>query len=93
VGDTHILQYIRAILCVYRIILPVSIKHVKIYKLVELLLFLYTVAVPFVLYKSSITADNVPLCIVVWWSHEAAFYCIYTDITKVTYNISASFEN
>lgn len=35
----------------HRIILPVSIKHVKIYNLVKLLLSLYTVVVPFDLYK------------------------------------------
>ena len=49
-----------AILCVHRIILPVSIKHVKIYKLVKLLLFLYAAAVPFALYKCLIHCRSCP---------------------------------
>jgi hypothetical protein len=53
-GKTLSSPCITAILCVHRIILPFSIKHVKIHKLVKLLLSLYTVVVPFALYKCSI---------------------------------------
>ena len=60
VGDIHIPQYITAILFVYRIILSVSKKHVKIYILVKLLLSLYAVAAPFALYKCSIRSTSCP---------------------------------
>ena len=46
--------YVTAILCVHHNILPVSTKHVKIYKLLKLQLSLYIVAAPFALYKCSI---------------------------------------
>jgi len=60
VGDIYILQYIAVIFYVHRIILPVSIKHAKIYKLVKLLLSLYAAAVPFALYKCSIHCRSCP---------------------------------